>query len=227
MDGVDPERDRRRGVGAVARRVRRQPGPRAPTRRPGSRSWTGPTPSAHWDTDPDAAAPGIIGPEPACRASSATTTSHNGNDSHWLSNPARAADRLRPDHRRRGDRALAAHPDRPAPGPGADRRRPTASGAPASASSQLQRRRARQPPVRGRAVARRAGRAVRVEPDADRLERAGGRLRGLPGRSRPGTSATTSTRPARSSSAASSRTCSPTSSSCRPASRAACTRART
>ena len=41
---------------------------------------------------------------------------HNGNDSHWLTNPEEPLDRLRPDHRDRGRRAHLPHPDRPDPG---------------------------------------------------------------------------------------------------------------
>ena len=77
----------------------------------------------------------------------------NSNDSYWLVEPGAAAGGLRPDHRRRAHRAHAAHPHRPA-----DRRRPArarAVHAAGAAGHRLQ-----QPPVRGRADARRPGRAV-------------------------------------------------------------------
>ena len=140
--------------------------------------------------------------------------------------PGGAADGLRPDHRRRGDRALAAHPHRADPGPGADRRDRRAPGQGVQAQAAAAGR-ARQPPVRGRAVARRAGRAAASR--APRRPARRGRSTSPPParRSPAGTSTTTSTPTARSSSAASSRTCSPTSSSSPPGSRAASTPART
>ncbi len=144
----------------------------------GSRSACG------WDTDADAVVPGIFGPAAIPRLFRRDYV-ENGNDSHWLSNPERAADRIRPGDRRRGDDALAAHAPRAEDDRAAARRhrRALRQGVHAAQAGEG---RARQPPVRGRAVARRAGRLLRAEPEPERQLRPRRRQRRVPGARRLG-----------------------------------------
>ena len=95
-----------------------------------------------------------------CRSCSATTTSRNSNDSYWLSNPEQPLegfDRIIGDERT--ERSLRTRSGLRDGGAAAGRRRrPARQPVHASAAPG---HRVRQPPVRGRAVARRAGELLR------------------------------------------------------------------
>ena len=79
--------------------------------------------ACHWGSDPDAAAPGILGPG-ADAVAVPRRLRHELQRLLLALEPRAAAGGLRPDHRRRAHGALAAHPHRPA-----DRGRPAREGA--------------------------------------------------------------------------------------------------
>ena len=223
LDGRrDPERDRRRRVGAWPRAAPARSGSPPSAADRDRRCWTAPTPSANWAPTPTRSRRGSSGPT-GSRASSATTTSQRQRQPLALQ-PRGAADRLRPDHRRRGHRALAAHAARACsrsqerldgtdglPGNGftlqqlCRRSRSATASTRASCGATSWSRCASEPDRRPARAARWTSAAACPSarglgrPRRPRLERA------------------------RSSSGASPRTCSPTSSSCRPGSPAAST----
>ena len=116
----------------------------------------------NWDTDPDAVVPGIFGPSTIPTPLPPRLRRERQRQPLALQ-PRAAADRLRPRDRRRGDGALAAHAAR------ADDDRSSGSPAPTGCAARVhaaqpRQGRARQPPVRGRALARRARRLLQREP---------------------------------------------------------------
>ena len=105
-----------------------------------------------WRSDSDAERPGIFGPKNLPKEQRSDWVM-NSNDSYWLPEPEAAAHGLRGDHRLRGVRADAAHPDgrplRPRPARRHRRAREQPQGQPDDAAGD----RARQPGVRRRAGA--------------------------------------------------------------------------
>ena len=116
--------------------------------------------SCEWDTDADAVAPGIFGYDnlPKLFRDDYVT---NSNDSYWLSNPEEPLEgyaRIIGDEEHR---ALAADPDRAEDADRALRRTDRPAGDRPAQPPGRPGHRLQQPPVRGRALARRAGRALR------------------------------------------------------------------
>ena len=170
------------------------------------RSSTARARTCNWETSPDAVAPGTFPPDEVPTLFRPDYV-HNGNDSHWLTNPEAPLTGF--------DRIIGiedaerttADPARADPGRGPPRRHRR----PARQPVQPQRSaagRARQPPVPRRALARRrSSRSARARPAAMLLGSSGpvDVSGACDAAGATGTCATTSTRPARSSSAASPR----------------------
>ncbi len=78
-------------------------------RRSACRSSTARARACNWQTDADGVAPGTFPPDQVPTLFRDDYV-HNGNDSHWLTNPEAADDRLRPDHRRSRTPSAASAP---------------------------------------------------------------------------------------------------------------------
>ena len=138
--------------------------------------------SCEWGSDPDAGrAPGIFGYEQPAEALPRRLR-HQLERQLLALEPRGAAGGLRPDHRRRAHRARAADPDRAEDAHRALRRPGPAGDRPAQPPGRPEHR-LQQPPVRRRALARRAGRLLRGRPrrHAAGQRGPGRRQRRLPG----------------------------------------------